>query len=590
MSQDIIAQIKSSFNIIDIVNRYVTLEKKGQTYWACCPFHQENTPSFSVSPQGFFHCFSCGKKGDLFTFIQEYERLPFVDVVKKLSEELGLDYSSYQNSSSQIKYKEKQELIILNTKITNTFSYFLHKTPEGYQALSYIQKRKISHPIISLFQLGYAPARKYWLYEFLESKNYDQNFLKKSSLFSRNHAKYAFFMHRLIFPIKDYKGEIVGFGGRSLSKEQEPKYLNLPETIVYHKKNLLFGLYESLQSHKNLEEIILCEGYIDVLSFFESGLSYACAPLGTAFTVEQSKLLKRYVKRVILAFDQDNAGQNASFKSLSLLYEQEIDVYIISFDQGQDPAEILEKQSAQHLVKLYEGKQDAFEFLSLQEFSKLQKDTYYQEHLMVFLNKYILLLKNITQEAKKERYLEYLSRLTSVSVKALEKDLLKTSDLKPVISMPKQQNSQNAQQNMYDSEWRTFLFALKDEQKLRFLFRHIIAQDFSDTSLQVFYKEVESQFLEIKQIKMENYLNKISQIMGKTEYHVYNIIYNSIYLTDKEFCDNIKRLKQRNLELRKEELLKNAKLNIDNDLQYLESLDFLDEQMDILRDIKLEIS
>lgn len=348
----IIEQIREKISISEIVSQYVNLTPKGGRLWGLCPFHNEKTPSFTVQEeQGFFHCFGCGKGGSVFNFLMEIEHLNFVEAVNQLAEKAGIQLEE-ETPQQQHKRSHRQALFELYSRLAHSFHYILLNRKEARHARDYLEKRKITSESIEKFQLGYAPSDAQWLYGFLKKQNFEDDFLAKSGIFSRNRDRYPLFRNRLMFPISDQSGRIVAFGGRALDEQQNAKYLNTPETAIFHKREQLFGLHQSLPAIKKSNTFMVCEGYFDVIALHQSGIEHAVAPLGTAFTEDQCRRLKRYASQAQLLFDADDAGIEAAKKAVIELEKIDIASSVIQIDGGKDASEILENDRADLLKNI----------------------------------------------------------------------------------------------------------------------------------------------------------------------------------------------------------------------------------------------
>lgn len=363
ISESVIEEIKNRVSLVETVSRYLTLHKKGDRYWGLCPFHDEKTPSFSVLPdKGFFHCFGCGKSGSLFDFIMEMEHLKFPEAIRLLAEGAGIALVDETPQDRQ-KRTEIDTLRDLNEKLSVSFNYILMKTDAGGNARSYLSERGFSENSIEKFNLGYAPNDPDWLYNFLRTKEYSEQILAKSGLFAKNNKQYPLFKDRLMFPIRDWQGRVVAFGGRDLSGASQAKYINTPETVLYKKREIVFGMFESIQELKKKESFILCEGYFDVMAMHQAGMGTAMAPLGTAFTTEQGKLIRRYAEKAFTLFDSDQAGLAATKKALVTCEQLGFESRVIVLEDAKDPAELLEKSGPEALIKACRNNKSGFDHL-----------------------------------------------------------------------------------------------------------------------------------------------------------------------------------------------------------------------------------
>ncbi len=346
---EVVDQIKDRLPIQDLVGRYVVLKKAGRNFKGLCPFHQEKTPSFVVSPEkGLAYCFGCNQGGDVLAFYQLVERCDFNEAVQKLADELGLEYKIEQSQgqkvdkSLNVRLKEQHDLAV------EYYKKQLWETESGQKVLQYIRKRGLSDSLIKEFALGYAPKNSSGLLEYLQHSGADSSAMLESGLIVTKETVGSTlkdrFQQRLMVPIANSKGEWIAFGGRALEKGQEPKYLNSPETNIYHKQQILFGLDKARPSLRQQKQpkVYLVEGYFDVFAFHIAGLSHAVATCGTSLTEGHVRELKRYVEEVVLAFDQDSAGRAAAWRAVELLFASNLRVSVLLWDGGKDPAEIVQ--------------------------------------------------------------------------------------------------------------------------------------------------------------------------------------------------------------------------------------------------------
>jgi DNA primase len=322
IAQSTIQELDNKLDALAVVEDYIRLEKKGGRYWGRCPFHgggQERTASLTVDPdRKMFYCFGCHQGGSVIKFVMEMDKLSFPEAVETLARRFGVEIlreGGQVEPADPEKNNRIQGLIDLYRGVSVSFHFFLMKKPEGRAAKQYIISRGISEEMIGRFKLGYAPANRGWLYEFLTKKGFSPSMLSASGLFSGQYPQSSFFGGRLMFPIADRQGRIVAFGGRIIAGEG-PKYINSRETEIYHKGQTLFAIDLALPEIRKTKTAYLAEGYMDVIALHQAGITNALAPLGTAFTDEQAKLLGRWADQVNLVFDSDEAGQNAAVKAI----------------------------------------------------------------------------------------------------------------------------------------------------------------------------------------------------------------------------------------------------------------------------------
>ncbi len=348
-----IDEVNQRVDIVALVGEYTRLERRGSDWWGCCPFHNEKTPSFHVVPdRKMYHCFGCGKGGGPVNFVMELEKLSFVEAVESLARKAGVEivYEGGHDADSIPRDTTRDDLIDVYGRVAVSFHYLLAESDMGAPARAYLAGRKVDPAIIESFALGYAPADRRWLYSFLRKKGYSPDFLAKSGLFSKKYPEVSFFSDRLIFPIRNRKGQVVAFGGRLLSGEG-PKYLNSGDLPQYKKGETLFAFDKALPEIRSTKTVIFCEGYMDVLAWHQAGITRAVAPLGTAFTPEQAKMVRSFADTVYLSFDSDAAGQTATYKAILLLRKMEFEVRVIEITGGKDPADILQNEGPEALKK-----------------------------------------------------------------------------------------------------------------------------------------------------------------------------------------------------------------------------------------------
>ena len=369
ISSATIDAVSNSVDIVSLVSEYVHLEKKGSTFWGCCPFHNEKTPSFAVSPEKrIYHCFGCGKGGGVIQFYREIENVSFVEAVEQLAKKNAIEViydgvSSKKDDEEYAKARQfKDDMLDLYRRTAALFRYFLNETEQGKPVLSYLAKRGVSPEIADAFGLGFAPEDRRWLKKFLLQKNYSNDFLSQSGLFSKNYPDVAFFSNRLMFPICNRNGEVVAFGGRILEGDG-PKYLNSGDLPQYKKSETLYAFHLAKNQINRLKTVILCEGYMDVIAYHQAGLNFAVAPLGTALTEEQIHILKPFVDTFILSFDGDEAGQKATYRAILMCRKAGAIVKIVNiagFNFGdkpkpKDPADVLLNFGAETLTSIVDN-------------------------------------------------------------------------------------------------------------------------------------------------------------------------------------------------------------------------------------------
>ena len=361
-SDDIIEEVRQKNDIVDVVSQYVKLTRKGSSYFGLCPFHNEKTPSFSVTPgKQMYYCFGCGAGGNVFNFIMEYENYTFGEALKHLADRAGVELPQIEYSKEvREKAQERAELLEINKQAAQYFYYQL-RTEKGAQGYKYLTGRGLSEETMRKFGLGYSDKFGGGLYQFLKSKGYGDDRLRESGLFNvdERHGMYDKFWNRVIFPIMDVNNRVIGFGGRVMG-DGKPKYLNSPETKIFDKSRNLYGLNVARTTRRKY--LILCEGYMDVISMHQAGFTNAVASLGTALTSGHASLLKRYTQEVLLLYDSDEAGVRAALRAIPILREAGVNSRVVNLRPYKDPDEFIKNLGAEAFEERLEQASDSFMF------------------------------------------------------------------------------------------------------------------------------------------------------------------------------------------------------------------------------------
>jgi DNA primase len=375
IAKSTIQEVNDRLDAVSVVGDYVRLEKKGGRWWGLCPFHHEKTPSFTVDPdRKTYYCFGCHKGGGAIGFVMEMDKLTYPEAIKILARKLGVEIVYEDGGEGERDWEaensRKEQLFELYRRTSVTFQHFLREKPEGRSAFQYIISRGINEDMIEHFRLGYAPADRGWLYGFLKTKGYSEDFLDTSGLFSARYKGMPLFSNRLMFPIADRQARTVAFSGRAMpgavqsdgratEGRQPPKYINSPELETYKKGQTLFAIDLAIPEIRQTKTVYIVEGNMDVIAMHQAGITNAVAPLGTAFTDDQAKLLRRWAEKAVLVFDSDTAGQNAAYKGIITCRKNGLSCALVAPDQAddhtspevKDPADILQKFGPEILHK-----------------------------------------------------------------------------------------------------------------------------------------------------------------------------------------------------------------------------------------------
>lgn len=341
LSQQTISEVESRIEIEEVVSDFVSLKRRGQNLVACCPFHDEKTPSFSVSPgKGIYKCFGCGKGGDAISFVMEIEGINYVEAIRYLAAKYGVEIIEDTASDEDLqKQNERDSLFIVLNFAKEYFRKLLWEHESGMTiGLSYFKERGFSHQVIKKFELGYALEQWDGLYQAARKEGYNPELLEKAGLIIKKESRtYDRFRGRVIFPIHNVSGKVIAFGARVLKQDVQPKYLNSPETDIYHKSKILYGIHQAKQAIKQFNNCYLVEGYTDVISLHLSGVEHVVASSGTSLTTDQIKLIGRYTENITVLFDGDTAGIKASLRGIDMILESGMNVRTVTFPNNEDP-------------------------------------------------------------------------------------------------------------------------------------------------------------------------------------------------------------------------------------------------------------
>lgn len=432
-SDKTIEAIKNRITISELMQEYAFVENRGGSKWVKCPFHgggNERTASCKLDDsKGTFYCFGCHESGDIFSLLMKKEGLDFSTSVESLAKKAGVELevdNSLNNDEAKKIREDKETLYDLYDRLSGTFHYLLLNSDEAKSAREYLDKRKVSSEMIETFKLGYAPQDPNWLYKFLLKKNYSKVFLSISGLFSQKNQTWPLFVNRIMFPIRDRMGRSIAFSGRDLSfSDKTPKYINSPDTLIYHKKENFFGLFEAKNtiSSGNLDPI-LCEGNFDVISMHQAGLKSAIASLGTSFTPEQCSNIKKWypsIKSINLLFDSDEAGQKSTERAILIINSNSLEQKIHHLESGKDPSEVLEKKGSDGLKEEFETYVTGFDYLVQRNLNRYNIRN--ARGKSEFIDSFSAFLKGCSSEVERDSYILSLSSIVGLSEEAIKEDL-----------------------------------------------------------------------------------------------------------------------------------------------------------------------
>lgn len=400
---ELVEEIRQKNDIVDVVSGYVKLQKKGGSHFGLCPFHNEKSPSFSVSQnKQMYYCFGCGAGGNVITFIMEYEKFTFVESIKYLADRAGVELPEMEYSKEARERADLRNVLFEINKKAATYFYYQLRSENGANARAYFERRQLSEETISRFGLGYSNMYSDDLYKYMKKEGYSDKVLKESGLFTMNekgvHDK---FWNRVMYPIMDINNKVIGFGGRVMG-DGEPKYLNSPETMLFDKSRNLYGLNIARTSKK--PNLIICEGYMDVIALHQAGFNQAVASLGTALTTGHAMLLKRYTSEVLLTYDSDGAGVKAALRAIPILKQAGLRIKVINMKPYKDPDEFIKALGAEEFQKRIDTATSSFMYEI--EVLEQQHDLKDPESKTEFFNAMARKLSEFTEQVERNNYIQ----------------------------------------------------------------------------------------------------------------------------------------------------------------------------------------
>lgn len=561
-SDEIIEEVRSRNDIVDVISQYVHLTKKGSTYFGLCPFHNEKTGSFSVSPnKQMYYCFGCGAGGNVFTFITQYENFTFGEAMEMLAERAGVSLPQQEYTPEQRRASDKRQRLLEINKEAAKYFYTLLRNPRGKHALSYFQKRELSDETMKKFGLGYSDQYSDDLYRYLKGKGYEDEILKESGLVTIDERRggYDKFWNRAMFPIMDVHNKVIGFGGRVMG-DGEPKYLNSPETPVFDKSRNLYGLNLARTTKK--PQLLLCEGYMDVIALHQAGFDNAVASLGTALTAGHANLLKRYTKEVYLTYDSDGAGVKAALRAIPILKEVGITAKIINMRPYKDPDEFIKALGAAEYQKRIDQAENSFLFeIRVMEG---QYDTTDPEGKAAFYNEIAKKLCSFTEKIERDIYVEAVAAKYMIPTADLQRLVAKYGmQMAGVKKEPTQLKSgvhenKKKEDGMKQSQKLLLTWLIENTGLFQKINKYITPEDFTE---EIYHKVAEILFRQFKETGTVNPAQIISMFPEEEEQKEIAGLFNArIHQVEtkeekeKALKETIIRIKQNSINYRSEHL------------------------------------
>ncbi|MCI5857376.1 MAG: DNA primase [Agathobacter sp.] len=517
-SDELIEEVRSRNDIVDVIGGYVRLQKKGSTYFGLCPFHNEKTGSFSVSPnKQMYYCFGCGAGGNVFTFLMQYENFTFGEAMEALADRAGIELPKHEMSEAQKREADKRTRLLEINKEAAKYFYTLLRSPRGQKAYEYFKKRELSDETMQKFGLGYSDQYSDDLYRFLRKKGYDDNILKDTGLVTIDEARggHDKFWNRAMFPIMDVHNRVIGFGGRVMG-DGEPKYLNSPETMIFDKSRNLYGLHIARTTRKS--QLLLCEGYMDVIALHQAGFDNAVASLGTALTSGHANLLKRYTKDVYLTYDSDGAGVKAALRAIPILKEVGITTKVINMRPYKDPDEFIKALGAEEYQKRIDNAENSFLFEI--RIMREQYDMNDPESKTAFYNEIAKRLLTFPEELERTNYMEAVAETYHIDYESLRK-LVNSLAMKnegitarPAPLKSGTQEKRQKEDGMKQSQKLLLTWLIENTRLFGTIRSLITADDFTE---EIYHKVAEQLFAQYEETQTVNPAKIISSFLNEEE-------------------------------------------------------------------------
>ncbi len=505
-SQDLIDQVRNANDIVDVISEYVPLKKKGANYFGLCPFHSEKTPSFSVNqPKQIYHCFGCGEGGNVFTFLMNHDKLGFTEALKLLARKAGIRLPKPQTDKKTAELND--QLYYANSVANAFFKQGLHQKNLNQKAQAFLKQRGLDASAEEKFSLGYAPDKWDGFLNFAQSKGLEPQILLTAGLIAPKSDGKGYvdrFRDRLMFPIFNISGKIVGFGGRTLNQKEEAKYMNSPETPIYQKGKVLYGLNFSKDFIRPEGKAIVVEGYMDFISVYQAGIKNLVASSGTAFTSDQAWLLSRYAQEVYLLFDSDSAGQQATVRSLDILFDQGFEVKIVALPPGDDPDSFVKTFGAEKLSELIEKALSWVEFKVNRLGKKFSSFGMMEQEKII--EDFIETASKIRPEVRRELFLKKVAQSLEVNEsilrKSLNRKLAPAKTLKTASALPLKRSLETLEKEL-------LRILMEGENLVEKVRGKLVVEDFVTYEHQKILESIFQNYEEQKRLNIPSLLDKI---------------------------------------------------------------------------------
>ena len=522
---EIIEEVRNQNDIVDVISEYVKLQKKGANYFGLCPFHNEKSPSFSVSPgKQMYYCFGCGEGGNVISFVMKYENYSFIEAVQMLASRAGIELPQVTRSKEEKESADKRFQILTINTLAAKFYYYMLKSEKGALAYHYLRGRELSDNTITGFGLGYSDKYSDSLYKYMKSKGYKDDILKETGLFTfEEKGVHDKFWNRVMFPIMDVNNKVIAFGGRVMG-DGKPKYLNSPETKVFDKSRNLYGLNIARTSRKDY--LLICEGYMDVISLHQAGFNNAVAALGTSFTSGHASLIKRYAKEVVLTFDSDGAGIKAALRAIPILREAGLSIKVLSMKPYKDPDEFIKALGPEAYEERIEKATNYFIFQVGTLMNEYNLDD--PSEKTEFHNKVADMLLEFEDEIERNNYLESVCRTFNIPLDGL-RQLVKKKGLN-YIGKKQREEKETIKSGNKEKEEAVVLaqqilltWLIEEKNIFESVAKYVSPSDFSDD----FYKRVAGIFWAQMEENEANPAKIIDNFQDEDEHKKVAALFNS---------------------------------------------------------------
>lgn len=522
---EIIEEVRNQNDIVDVISEYVKLQKKGANYFGLCPFHNEKSPSFSVSPgKQMYYCFGCGEGGNVISFVMKYENYSFIEAVQMLASRAGIELPQVTRSKEEKENADKRSQILTINTLAAKFYYYMLKSEKGALAYHYLRGRELSDNTITGFGLGYSDKYSDSLYKYMKSKGYKDDILKETGLFTfEEKGVHDKFWNRVMFPIMDVNNKVIAFGGRVMG-DGKPKYLNSPETKIFDKSRNLYGLNIARTSRKDY--LLICEGYMDVISLHQAGFNNAVAALGTSFTSGHASLIKRYAKEVVLTFDSDGAGIKAALRAIPILREAGLSIKVLSMKPYKDPDEFIKALGPEAYEERIEKATNYFIFQVGTLMNEYNLDD--PSEKTEFHNKVADMLLEFEDEIERNNYLESVCRTFNIPLDGL-RQLVKKKGLN-YIGKKQREEKETIKSGNKEKEEAVVLaqqilltWLIEEKNIFESVAKYVSPSDFSDD----FYKRVAGIFWAQMEENEANPAKIIDNFQDEDEHKKVAALFNS---------------------------------------------------------------